>query len=470
MLSLPLLLSTGCVASEPVAEDADAGAESADATAQDTIGTLLVSTDTLDFGASACGAQAAPMTLIVRNTGEGPLSWRATLEEGAAYSVLPVAATLEPGEAQTLTVTPERVPATPDPSVVVEGGLNAVLTIAEKGYKGDERHEVRLVQGVQGAVIEIQPAGPIEFGSVPVDESVSYEFRLVNTGTADTYVNLKADNPAFLLRDPGFFLPAGGDYQTSATFHPSGAGARASTITVVPEADSVLCALVPTLQLAGEGNSGAILVDPPFLDFGLVPCGTHQAGTKLIVLSNSGTSTFNFSTELSGGSLDYELSPMAGSVEPGQHLSVFVTPDSIPRYGSIDDNFYGNEITLTTDIVGDSPHSIPLRLTAQGAVIELATSGMLFPETPVGQTGTCTFTVRNKGNVEADVSFNVGLPSVFGVGPLGQAIPAGGLSAATGYFSPNQPTSFSDIAQVTIPDGTPYCGALPSATMGGAGI
>lgn len=436
-----------------------------------TNGAVAVSATALDFGTTDCGDQAAEQTFTISNTGTNTYSWDAVLGGGAgsSYSLSPSSGSLNPGEAATVTVTPLQIPPPPASSSIDPGGFDGMVTITTT-VVGDTPHEVELRQTAQGAVLSFLPSGPLDFGDVPVSQYTSFTFRVLNEGTADAYVVLDADSPEFTLSEQGFFVPAQTYYEVEAVFSPVTAGTATAVVTATPDTSVVICAPAPTLSLQGTGTSGSVLINPAAIDFGRVPCGQQQVDAQTLTISNVGTLAFDFTVQLSGGNHDFSLSTMGGTVAPSSDAQVLVTPQAMPMPGIIDDNFYGDQLTIYTDIPGDSPHVVPIRLTAEGAIIELSTGGISFPDTSVGTSTTYQFTSRNLGNHAAEVSFVVGQAGIFTFSPQGQNVTPGAQYTVTSWFNPAGVLTYSDTAQVTVPAGTPICAELPSAGMLGTGV
>ncbi len=252
-------------------------------------------------------------------------------------------------------------------------------------------------------------------------------------------------------------------------FSPTAAGAQAATVTLSVPAGTVLCAPLPKLSVSATGTKGTVALSTSQLDFGLVNCNS-QSAAKSVVLSNTGTAAFNFTADLAGTAAEaYTLSATSGKVDPGKQLTLTVTPPKIPADSAITVDLYGDLLTVSTDVFGDADHTIPIHLTARGAILTLTPGTAAFSDTTVGTSSSQTFSVTNSGNAPAAVSFNV-TSSVFSITPQAHATPAASSYSATAYFTPAAATSYSETVQMTIPTGTAICDTLPSIDLDGDGI
>ena len=68
-------------------------------------------------------------------------------------------------------------------------------------------------------------------------------------------------------------------------------------------------------------------------------------------------------------------------------MTVTVTPSGVPAVSSTADDLYADTITITTDVVADSPHAIRLHETAQGAILALAPASIEFGDVPANRCG-----------------------------------------------------------------------------------
>jgi hypothetical protein len=157
------------------------------------------------------------------------------------------------------------------------------------------------------------------------------------------------------------------------------------------------------LALAGCGDDGDApvpLVSATTLDFGQTDCGTTQV-SRTLVLANPTFTLMHYTAELAHGT-QYMVQPPSGFVLPGQQLAVTIFSAKIPAVSPTTDNFYGDTLTITTDIEGDAPHVIDVRQTAHGAILTWGADSVAFPGTSKAtDKATVPLALRNEGNAPA---------------------------------------------------------------------
>ncbi|CAN5532000.1 hypothetical protein BH09MYX1_BH09MYX1_21200 [soil metagenome] len=149
-----------------------------------TLGVVLSSPGSLDFGLVACGTQASSKKVTVANAGDAPFAFTATLSN-ALYSVTPPGASVAPGGSVELEVVPSGIPAT---SAVLPDLYAGALTIVTTAPL-DQPHIVDLHQTAFGAILTTtQPV--LDAGSVVVDDVVTVPMGTVsNSGNASIVLN-----------------------------------------------------------------------------------------------------------------------------------------------------------------------------------------------------------------------------------------------------------------------------------------
>ncbi|MGE0869510.1 MAG: hypothetical protein AB7P03_13165 [Kofleriaceae bacterium] len=218
----------------------------------------------------------------------------------------------------------------------------------------------------------------------------------------------------------------------------------------------------------GDSTLDKVDVVGATVDFGQTDCGT-TAIPRVLVVTNSTSRPFNFSTALAkGADSHYLIVPATGTVLPQSQLSVTVFSKAIPQTSEVTENLYGETLTVTTDKDGDTPHEVQITQTARGAVFEVSASAVSFgtPQ-PFGMTALSPLTINNVGNAPATVMTTSSFFS-FGFEAAGpQAIPAGGSLAGNVTFTPAH--NVSDVQTLTIGAMGPMCGTPPTVTASGTG-
>lgn len=434
-----------------------------------TNGALSLSDTALDFGETGCGATAAPQNLTLKNTGSGTFSYTAALTKGAGspYTIAPSSGTLAPWASATIKVSPKAIPAV---SATTPGGYDDTLTITTSGIVGDTPHSIQLSQSADGVILAFPTGTAIAMGNVPAGSSSLAAFSLTNKGSATVAVSLAISNPLFTLDDLGpLTLWTSDVHAGDVDFSPTAAGAQAATVTLSVPAGTVLCAPLPKLTVSATGTKGTVALSTSQLDFGLVNCGS-QAAAKSVVISNTGTAAFNFTADLAGTAAEaYTLSAASGKVDPGKQVTLTVTPPKVPADSAVTANLYGDLLTVGTDVFGDADHTIPIHMTARGAILTVTPEMIAFSDTAVGSSRNQSFTVQNTGNAPAAVSFNV-TSSVFSITPQAHQTPATSGYNATAYFTPAAASAYTETVQLTVPAGTAICDTLPTIDLDGDGI
>jgi hypothetical protein len=453
-----------------------ASATSIQLNGQGTKGPFGLSSSDLTFGNNGevnCGNTAASQAFVISNSGAASYDWTATLGLGTSspFSLSPPNGTIQAMGKQTVMVVPAAIPMT---ASTADEGYSDVVTI-NTDIPGDTPHAVRLHETAAGAVLSFQPAS-IDFGGVPTGSSSNAPFSVMNAGNLGANVSLGSTNGDFSVDQPGPTLVAGAaSLNATATFTPgSSTVAQNATLTLSVGTSDVLCAPLPSpLALSGTGTSGTVSYSPVALDFGSVNCGT-TAMPQTVTFSNTGNQSYTISPVLGlGGASPYSISmaPTSGVVAPGGMATITVTPGAVPARSPVTPNLYGDTLTVSTNVMGDVPHQIALRETAQGAILAISTNNLAFGSTVIGQSGSYQFTVSNSGNAPAIVTYQDSPGSVFGVpGNFNVGPQAAVMETAT--FSPTSATMYSDMATISVSAQTVLCQPLPysMASLSGTGI
>lgn len=444
-------------------------------TGQGTNGSVTLDTTELFFGTNGlvdCGATSPGRTVTLGNAGNAAFAWTATLGRGGAspFTVSPASGTVPAGATVTLTLTSAGVPPEAD---TTEGAFGDVLSIVTD-VANDVTHRVSLRQTARGARLRLAPAD-LDFGQVPVQTSSRAPFSVVNDGNTSPEVALTVDNPLFSLDPAGpVVAAAGASVALHAVFAPD-ASVQLETglVALSLDAGEVLCAPLPgALTLRGQGSSGSVGFSPAALDWGGVDCGS-TAAPRTVTFRNTGNQAYTVSATLgrdAGATFDLTLAPATGVVEPdGGTLVITVAPRPVPQTSAVTPNLYGDVLTVTTDVPNDTPHDIPLRLTARGSIFAISTGSLDFGSVPRGATATSQFTLSNSGNAPGALVFTPGQPSIFSL-PANAQVNGNAVSPQVGTFSPAAAASYSDTATIAPASGTVLCQPLPRTSLALAGV
>ncbi|MDP2269342.1 MAG: choice-of-anchor D domain-containing protein [Archangium sp.] len=444
-------------------------------TGQGTNGSVSLSTTDVFFGTNGrvnCGTTAGSKTLVLSNTGNQAFSWTATLVKGAAspFTFSPMSGTVPANTGTvTITLTTTGIPAeAPTADDAFGDVLNIVTDVAN-----DEPHPVNLHQTANGAVLSFAP-NAVDFGLVPVNTTTTAPLAVVNAGNTSPMVTLTSSNAKFTL-DPMSPLAAASGSSTvlTGTYAPGTAVLpETAAVTLTLDAAEPLCAPLPAaLPLTGQGTSGSVSFSPVAVDFGAVNCGT-TAAPRTVTFRNDGNQAYTVTPVLgrdAGSPFVVTMAPATGVVgTDGGTVVITVAPNGIPQTSAVTPDLYGDTLTVSTDVSGDLPRAIPLRLTARGSIFAISTTAINFGSVAVGATASSQFTVSNSGNAVGGLVFTPGQPNIFGL-PSNAQVNPNSSTGQTGTLTPMGTMSYSDTASIAAAPGTVLCQPLPFTTMSLAG-
>jgi len=431
----------------------------------------------VDFGAVDCGTTAADQTLTMTNNGNAPFTWSVELNTSMGYYTLSSSlaggvlnGSLSAMESVTFTVATLGIPAesSTEPNLYGDG-----ITITTNVI-GNSTYTVPILQSARGHILSFDPAD-VQFGNVPVNQSADATHSVVNLGNAPATITLAGSNPAFVTSPASDVAPANGTLGLVSTFSPGASTTpQTSTVTLTVDATDVACAPLPAaLTMGGTGTNGAVTYSPQTVNFGNTPCGT-TAASQVVTFTNSGNQNYTITAVLGktavGAPFTIAVDPADGIVTAdGGMATITITAAGIPAVSETPGD-YGDVLTVTTDVSGDTPHEIALSQNAYGAILGAPSSSSIsFPTTPVNLSVTSTFAVQNTGNAPATLTFT-NTNSAFTFENL--VALAGAGANATARFSPLAAMGYSDTATMNVAPGTVICQPLPtmrSISLSGTG-
>ena len=418
-------------------------------------------TGDLDFGLQACGGQpGAAQKVTISNKGNGSMTFGAALSAAAAspYDLSVPATVVDAGAKIDVLVTPKAIPGTS----AVPGNYADTLTITTDAL-ADSPHIVKLAEGAKGAILAVD-TGSIPFGMVPVSSLKTVTFKVTNSGNADAHVTLGATGDTFGVLPTGVqTIGAGATLNGTATFLPVDTTVKSGTITVSVNAGDVLCADKPAaIQLTGTGQNGGLSLDKGQIEFGKINCGATPTAQTL-KLTNTGNAPVKWFADLDNSPSHYTVStPNSGSLIAGASVTLTISSAAMPSASAVTDNLYGENLSISTDIIGDTGHSVPIRQTAQGAILAFAPVSLDFGQMPVSTTATQQFQVINTGNAAATVGL-AGTNPTFSLDAASWPV-AGGTSAfVTAKFAPGVTTTVqTDSFKASVGNADVLCAPLPA--------
>ncbi|MBU0606952.1 MAG: choice-of-anchor D domain-containing protein, partial [Armatimonadetes bacterium] len=235
-------------------------------------------------------------------------------------------------------------------------------------------------------------------------------------------------------------------------------------------------------RLRGHGNriqdiefspDGQLLVSVTALDFGTTDCG-GTAAAKTLVISNTGSHVFTWAATLGlGASSPYGLTPASGALDPGQNVTVTVTPGALPATSSIAVGAFDDSLTITpAGIDGGKAVTVPLRQSARGAIIVFnALTSYAFGDVAVGTQMEGDVTLVNNGNAAVSLTLAATPEPPFSLAnttPL--TLNPTDTAPRTLRFNPTTVGDFTGNLTLAVQGSGPICAPLPQLPLSGSGI
>ena len=454
-------------------------------------GAISLSSLLLNFATECHAVSPATQALTITNTGAATMTWAAALAAGnqSVFQLSSTGSTLtpqtgSPAPSTTVTITP----ASPTNATTITDTIN-VTTDA----MGDTVHKVVLTQTPLGDVISVLGNGSIDLGSVPITSPALTSppvtlsvHNNANTKSASAVVTLQmtGSGAAYYTVTPAqLTIAPGKQAEVSVTFSP---GTNPAIVTSGNHID-----LTANLHwhVGSEANCGSASGDIAAtatatlaqisgisgqLDFGLVNCGATGL-QRQITVTNSGTADCQITNIVLANStyytVDYPTLPKA--LGPGGSAVITVTPNAVPATVTVvpDHARYDGSLTITTDAIGDSPHTVDLLMGAQGAIItnQPSTTDWNFGTANSLETRKLYVPVVNTGNVPVTAALQDIIIATPQIAVFSLASPstlaAGQTSNIVAVFQPNEAgstfTATADL-MLSVASNTVFCQPLPA--------
>ena len=456
---LPLVTTlalAGCEQANVIRATGSAG--SGDSSAD--LGVATMSVGSIDFGDSDCGGDAPEsQSLTITNDGEGPLRWKASIDNSDLFDLAGVrAGTLEPGGTASVTVT-----ALGMPSASTAGEVHTATILVTTDDPAKPESYVPVKAKARGATLELIAPAVADFGEVPLGvPATPIPVTLRNSGNVAAKVSVGAPgNAQFAFGwagSPDAVDVAPGETMDGlvATFTPTTTN-TSSSAGILSVEGPVCGQSAAALNVEGRGLGGNAGVSPGTVDLGKVGCDT-QAEPRVLTVYNSGNLVFTWTASLTDGS-NYTLSQSGGAVVPGGASFITVTPKKLGMTTELGDNAFGDTLTIVTDVPGDLPHVVPIKQTATGAILNWNATALDFGTVPAfTKSAPKVIVVTNSGTQSAKVKVVGGnlFDSAEGVVAAG-----GGAFVAAVTYTPDdlgvQKGTFSLVTE------DPICAELPAA-------
>jgi alpha-tubulin suppressor-like RCC1 family protein len=433
-------------------------------------GSAKIDMTSLDFGMSDCGG-AAPgsKTITLSNTASTTLTWSAKIDDAEFSIAGATGGAIAPGGSAKISI---------DATAILSSAKAGSITTGTLAISTNDPNaptlNVPLSITAQGATLQLTPA-IADFGVVAEGATAApIALTIQNIGNADATVALGSPGDAdFTLSPASGTVSAGGILASAvANFTPSNTSV-ADTSAPITITGAVCGASPSSIELKGQGTSGQVAIGPTTLDFGDVNCGS--TGTPLtFTVANLGNTALTWNTSLGLGTKSpYSISSQGGILLPNTQTTVTVSPARVPSVSATTADLYGDTVTVTTNVPGDTAHTVTLKETAYGAILNVSAQTIAIGKKIVGSAATTSsVTITNTGNADAIVSLSQSFgttnnPFVFSPLPATPTtISAGGspltLSATFTPAASSFGTPENDSVYLPTTNNVPMCGAYTS--------
>lgn len=413
---------------------------------------LRLGTSVVDFGRWLCSPTAAPPPAIVpvTNTSAAPVTYSIDGATTPFFEVrLPGSTaslhTLAPGATDFLEV---RVVARPGDFYAHSGHFTV--------WSGANSYEVpvRLAQ-IGASLVQVSPTDP---RTVTAGARFALRSAYVNRGNLPITVNLQ-DQVTYEVQSRTI-APGNTAYGFANPIATTGTNTYRITATVGAAALPTLCSGAPPAYAVDvTGVSTAMTtVDTSLLNFGDAPCGGTPPGWLPVVLSNPSGADVTFTTSLAANGR-FTVLPTSGTVPAGSSVTLTVRPRAVTTGtpGEVTESLLIKTNTAPTATL----HTIELRETIRGAILQRRSQTVSLAATGIGETSWngAGFTIQ--GNVPTSLVFGrvTGDP----MNEVRFAPAAGGPNPPyAALFKPAVAGTRSFDVAVSLTPGTPVCAPLPT--------
>jgi hypothetical protein len=457
----------------------------------------------LVFPSQVINSQSLPLSVVVTNTGNAPLTFNSFKISGTNFNDFALAPqqtnfspsqypsiascsffgfgnTIQPGQSCTIPLT-----FTPAPPPLPGGTTrSATLTITDNAYPS-KTQTVLLEGNATGGSVTVSPTS-LSFPDAIVGSSVTQSVLVTNSSAAAvTFTSVSFGTSSYSV-DSTPSLNACSSSKPLSAFTGSCAvfinftsqlGANADTATIHTNSNS------PTVALSGTGKISIVSVSPTSLTFTGTRISTTSA-QQTVTLTNATLSqvTISGSPSKSGANPgDFNVvtagtTCTSGATVAGSGGSCNVIVTFSPAPGAL-----GARTATLTITESTGSHPVTLTGTAVGPSVQVASS-VAFGNQAVNQTGTMSLTVTNNGTdtlnlasasaaaitASADSTF-------FGIGGTttctnGLAIPASGSCTISVTFTPTTVRSYGPVTLVITDDAGAVAGTMQSVSLTGSGV
>jgi hypothetical protein len=385
---------------------------------QGVTGNVGISTTSIEFGPNLdgkvpCGTTATPQTVCLTNAGNASYNWTASLTSGSSYyTITPTTGTVLPGTTDTscttFTVTPKLIPVANELATDYYGGAVQISTTAP----GDAAHQVQLHQTAEGAVLTDSLGSTYGFGPQTVGLTALDAFTVTNAGNLDATISFNVGAPFGVQQAFAGTVPANTTQSADLTFAPMLAQPYSGSVAIVTS--TTLCAALPNATtLSGTGAAAvppSVSLSTSSISFGPINCGASASATPPIdfTVQNKGTDPFTVTAQMQNSKSIFQP-VLSGTVAGGSQTtgSIGLAAAGMPAVAPVTPDYFADVLEIVATSTKNNAittTSIPVHITAQGAIVSFVPSALDFGIVPENTTSVLPFTVQNKGNLLAEVN------------------------------------------------------------------
>lgn len=372
-----------------------------------------------DDGFVNCGAQAPDKIVTLKNTTGDVVNYKAKMTSGAElYKLSPEEGGVPARGEVGIQIVPKPIPQTSDVTPDLYAG-----TLEIQLSNGTPPTVIRLHQTARGAIITTPVASTgFDFGEVRIATTQNNQFPLTNAGNIEVNATVVLGTQQFQIGGASTSTVALKPGQTVAqalSFLPVEKIPYSDTLAISFNTAAVHCKAPPSsVNLKGKGVT-SVGVSPATLPFGQTDCGGPPANPGTVIITSTAAMKIMAADLGKQANSPYTLLNHADGTAivppiqmgPNDTFVLRVVPKPIPQTASIAANAFGDTLTITTDVPGDTPHVVALQQTAAGAILTLtgaaADMNLTVTKNDTGATFTKPFTIKNDGNKAAPYAVTV---------------------------------------------------------------
>ncbi|HUI63634.1 MAG TPA: choice-of-anchor D domain-containing protein [Bacteroidota bacterium] len=395
-----------------IVQSASTAPDTVSVTGTGTLPGFSVSRTSVSFGGVNVGSYKSD-SLLVTNTGTGPLTISKTVSTNASFTVYPETVVIQSQMTQSFTVTfapaaagaqsgslvfTHDAPGSPDTVSLSGSGLVPLFSVSRKAV----------------------PFGSVQAGTGKPDSVI-----VTNTGTAPLVIgSVSSTNTAYAVNPTSATIQPLASRSFVITFTPPGAGMQYGSLIFSDNAPSA----PDTVSLSGTGVSPVFSAARSEIPFGTVVVGSSKQDSVLV--TNAGSATLQISKVASDNSA-FSVNPQSASISPSAS-KMFVMTFSPTALGA-----QSGRILFTHNAPG-SPDTIMVDGTGTVAGFSISRTSLAFGNVVLGQLKSDSVIVSNTGSTTLVISSVSSSNGSFSVNPTSVSL---GPNASRTFLITFAPTS-----------------------------